>query len=57
MYTINWNKFKDELFKTIYGIEEEECFTDLIRLQKKGNLDNFTREWETLATRVPRLST
>jgi hypothetical protein len=24
-----------------------------MRLQQKGNVDDFTREWETLATRVP----
>jgi hypothetical protein len=56
-YTISWTKFKDDFFKRFQGIKEEEFFTELMRLQQKGNVDDFTRDWETLATRVPGLST
>jgi len=32
-------------------------FTELTRLQQKGSVDKFTREWVVLASRVPGLST
>jgi hypothetical protein len=52
-YSINWNKFKDEFFKRFQGIKEEYFFTELTKLQQKGNVNDFTHEWESLATRVP----
>jgi hypothetical protein len=55
-YAINWNKFKDDFFKRFQGIKEEDCFTKLTKLQLKGHMNNFTREWEILATRLPGLS-
>jgi hypothetical protein len=55
-YAISWTKFKNEFFKRFQGIKEEDFFTELMRLQQKGNVDDFTRDWETLATRVPGLS-
>ena len=53
---ISWRKFKDVFFKIFQGIKEEELFSTLIKLRQKGNVDEYTREWETLATRVPGLS-
>jgi len=41
-YAINWNKFKDEFLKRFQGIKEEDLFTELTRLQQKGNMDGFT---------------
>jgi hypothetical protein len=55
-YAISWTKFKNDFFKRFQGIKEEEFFTELMRLQQKGDVDEFTREWETLATRVPGVS-
>jgi hypothetical protein len=54
-YAISWTKFKKEFFKRSPGIKEEEFFTELMRLQQKGNVDDFTCDWETLGTRVPGL--
>jgi hypothetical protein len=40
----NWNSFKNVFF------------SKLTRLQQKGNVDEFTHQWESLATRVFGLS-
>lgn len=53
---ISWIKWKDAFFKRFQGIKEEEFFSTLIRLRQKGNVDEYTQEWKTLATRVPGLS-
>jgi len=53
---ISWRNFKDAFFKRFQGVKEEEFFSALIRLRQKGNVEKYTREWETLATQVPGLS-
>jgi hypothetical protein len=55
-YAISWTKFKDDFLKDS-KVSKKRIFTELMRLQQKGNVDDFTREWETLATRVLGLST
>ena len=54
--SISWRKFKDAFFKRFQGIKEENVFSTFIKLGQKGDVDEYTREWETLATRVPGLS-
>lgn len=49
-------EIKNVFFKRFQGVKEEEFFSILTRLQQKGDVDEYTREWETLATRVPGLS-
>jgi hypothetical protein len=56
-YPINWSKFKNEFFKRFQCIKEEYFFIELTRLQQKGSVDDFTCEWEALATRLLGLST
>ena len=53
---ISWRKFKDAFFKRFQGIKEENFFSTFIKLRQKGDVDEYTREWETLATRVLGLS-
>ena len=48
--TISWRNFKDAFFKIFQGVKAKEFFSTLIRLRQKGNVDEQTREWETLAT-------
>jgi hypothetical protein len=43
-FSISWNTFKDDFFKIFQGIKEEDFFTELTRLQQKGNVDEFTRD-------------
>ena len=47
---ISWKKLKNAFFKRFQGIKEEEFFSTLTRLQQKGDVDEYTREWETLTT-------
>lgn len=54
-YSINSNKFKDKFFKHS-TISKKIFFAEFTRLQQKGNVDDFTREWEALTTRVLGLS-
>jgi hypothetical protein len=51
-----WNSFKNDFFKRFQGISEQEFFSKLTRLQQKGSVDEFTHQWEALATRVFGLS-
>jgi hypothetical protein len=51
-----WNSFKNVFFLRFQGILEQECFSKLTRLQQKGSIDEFTHQWESLATRVFGLS-
>jgi hypothetical protein len=51
-----WNSFKNDFFKRFQGISEKELFFKLTRLQQKRNVDEFTHQWESLATRVFGLS-
>ena len=37
-------------------MKEEKLFLGFISRQQKGDVDEYTQEWETLATWVPRLS-
>lgn len=55
-HAISWKKFKNAFFKRFQGVKEEDFFEELTRLQEKGDVDEYTREWENLATRVPGLS-
>jgi hypothetical protein len=52
----NWNSFKNDFFKRFQGISEKYFFSKLTRLQQKGSIDEFTHQWEALATRVFGLS-
>jgi hypothetical protein len=52
----NWNSFKNDFFKRFQGITENNFFSKLIKLQQKGSVDEFTHQWEALATRVFGLS-
>ena len=52
----SWDLFNDDFFKRFHGIKDEDFFTELMRLRQKGNVDEYTQEWETLATRVPGIS-
>jgi len=47
---ISWKKFKNALYKRFQGVKEEELFSALTRLEQKGSVEEYTREWETLAT-------
>jgi len=49
-HSINWNKFKNALFKRFQGLKEEKLFLGFISRQQKGDVDEYTQEWETLAT-------
>ena len=48
--------FKNDLFKRFKDLKEKYFFTKLTRLRQKGDIDEYTYEWEALATRVPELT-
>jgi hypothetical protein len=48
--------FQKYFFKRFQGISEKDFFSKLTRLQQKGSIDEFTHQWEALATRVFGLS-
>ena len=52
----NWRQFKNDFFKRFQGITEDEFFSKLTRLQQRGSVEDFTHQWESLATRVFGLS-
>ena len=51
-FAYTWNWFKNDFLKRFQGINEDELFSKLTRLQQKGNVEEFTHQWESLTTRV-----
>ena len=51
--SFNWNNIKNDLLKRFQGITEKDLLAKITRLQQKGSVDEYTCEWEALATRVP----
>jgi len=38
---ISWNKFKNAFFKSFQGLNKEEFFSALTRLQQKEDVDEY----------------
>ena len=53
---LNWNTFKSNFFKRFEDLKENYFFAKLTRLQQKCDVDEYTDEWESLATRVPKFT-
>ena len=51
-----WKTFKNDFFKRFEDLKEKDFFTKLTRLQQKGDVDEYTDEWEALATHMPELT-
>ena len=52
---LNWNTLKNDFFKRFEYLKEKDFFAKLTRLQQKGDVDEYTDEWESLETCVPEL--
>ena len=52
----NWNMFKNDFFKRFEDLKEKDFFAKLTRLQQKGDVDEYTDKWESLVTRVLKLT-
>jgi len=52
----SWDRFKNDFFKRFQNINEKDFFAKITRIQQKGDVEEFTYEWEALATRVPELT-
>ena len=53
--SFNCNTFKNDIIKRFQGITEKDFFSKITRLQQKRIIDEYTCEWEALATLVPEL--
>ena len=51
--SFSWNNFKNDLLKRFQGVIEKKLFAKITILQQKGSVDEYTCEWEALATRAP----
>ena len=51
-FAYTWNLFKNDFLKRFQGINEDKFFSKLTRLQQKGNVEEFTHQWESLTTRL-----
>ena len=47
---------KNDFFKRFEYLKEKDFFAKLTRVQQKGNIDEYTNEWESLVTRVLELT-
>ena len=52
---LNWNTFKHDIFKRYEDLKEKDLFANITRLQQKGDVNEYTNEWESLVTRVLKL--
>jgi hypothetical protein len=50
-HSFHWNNFITTLFKIFYDKEDDDLYNKFIHLKQKGNINNYTHEWEVLATR------
>ena len=55
-FSFTWKLLKNDFLKRVQGITEDKFFSNLTRLQEKGSVEEFTHQWESLATRVLELS-
>ena len=46
-----WKKCTVTLLKIFHDEEEEELYTKFVHLTQKGNVSDYTHEWEVLETR------
>ena len=51
----NWKTFKKDFFKRFEDLKENDFFANITRLQQKGDMDEYTAEWEELTTHVLKL--
>ena len=47
---------QEQFFKRFQGVNEKDPFETITIIQHKGNVDEYTYEWEALATRVLKLT-
>ena len=47
-----WKTLKNDFFKSFEDLKEKDFFAKLTKLQQKGDVDEYTDEWEALATCV-----
>ena len=52
----SWGTFKNEFFKRFEDVTEKDFLTKITRLQQKGDMEEYTYEWEALVTWVPELT-
>ena len=52
----SWDTFKNDFFKRFEDVTKKDFFVKITKLQKKGDVEEYTYEWEALAMRVPELT-
>ena len=48
----SWNTFNNDFFKQFEDVTED-FFSKITRIKQKGDVEEYTYEWEALAMRVP----
>ena len=49
----SWDTFKNDFFKWFKDVTEKDFFEKITRLQQKGDVEEYTYEWEALLSQVP----
>jgi len=52
----SWNTFKNDFIKRFQDIAEKYFFAKITKIQQKSDVEEYSYEWEALATRVPKLT-
>lgn len=55
MCSYSQDNFKNDFFKKFQGVDKNDCFAKITRLEQNNVVDEYTYEWEALATQVPEL--
>ena len=50
IYSYSQDTFKNDFFKRFEHVTKKGFFTKITRLQQKGDMEEYTYEWEALAT-------
>jgi hypothetical protein len=49
--SFQWKNFTTSLLKIFHDEEDDDLYNKFVHLKQKGNVNNYTHEWEVLATR------
>jgi len=54
--SFHWHKFTPALLKRFYEEEYDDLYIKSVHLKQKGNMNDYTHEWEVLETRQSRFT-
>jgi hypothetical protein len=49
--SFHWKSFTTSLLKRFHDEEDDDLYNKFVLLKHKGNVNDYTHEWEVLATR------